>query len=86
MTEKEKYLQMRKETMWTGITLVVLILFWIAAGFGLAGTEVKLFGLPIWAVGGTIGVWLFAMVLVKVLTTIIFKDFPLDEAGEEDRP
>lgn len=86
MTEKEKYLQIRREAMWTGITLVVLILFWLVAGFGLADVDMKLCGLPVWAVGGTIGVWFFAIVLVKLLTTAVFKDFPLEEAGEEEQP
>mgnify|MGYP003333699565 CR=1 FL=1 len=83
MTEKEKYLQICREAMWTGITLVTLILFWLVAGFGLANSSIKVCGLPIWAVAGTFGVWIFAMVLVKLLTTCIFKDFDLDTAGEE---
>ncbi|MCR5176844.1 MAG: YhdT family protein [Anaerovibrio sp.] len=85
MTEKEKYLQIRKEAMWTGITLVVLILFWLVAGFGLSDVDIKIFGLPIWAVGGTVGVWIFAMILVKLLTAFVFKDFDLDATGEEDK-
>lgn len=83
MTEKEKYLQIRREAMWTGITLVVLILFWLLAGFGMADSQLTVLGLPIWAVGGTFGVWIFAMILVKLLTTCIFKDFDLDVAREE---
>lgn len=86
MTEKEKYLQIRREAMWTGIVLAVLILFWLVAGFGLSHVDVRLFGLPIWAVGGTVGVWIFAMVLVKLLTVFVFKDFDLEESGEEERP
>lgn len=84
MTEREKYLQIRREAMWTGITLLVLIIFWYCAGFGLAGCQARLFGLPIWAVGGSIGVWFFALLLVKLLTTFIFKDFDL-EIGKEDK-
>ena len=38
MSEKEKYLQIRREAMWTGITLLILIVFWVLAGFGLAGS------------------------------------------------
>jgi len=84
MTEREKYLQIRREAMWTGITLLVLIVFWYCAGFGLADCQTRLFGLPIWAVGGSIGVWFFALLLVKLLTTFIFKDFDL-EIGKEDK-
>ena len=86
MTEKEKYLQIRKEAMWTGIVLAVLIGFWLLAGFGLSGLDIRVFGLPIWAIGGTVGVWIFAMVLVKLLTAFVFKDFPLEDSGEGDQP
>lgn len=85
MTEKEKYLQIRKEAMWTGIVLAVLIGFWLLAGFGLSGLDIMVFGLPIWAIGGTVGVWIFAMVLVKLLTAFVFKDFPLEDSGEGDQ-
>lgn len=90
MTEKEKYYQIRKEAMWTGITLVVLICFWIFAGFGLSSVDIRVFGLPLWAVTGTFGVWFFAMVLVKLLTTLVFKDIDLEtdtnSSGREGRP
>ena len=36
MTEKEKYRQVRREAVATGIALLVLIVFWLFAGFGLA--------------------------------------------------
>lgn len=85
MTEKEKYLQIRREAMWTGIVLAVLIGFWLLAGFGLSGLDIRFFGLPIWAIGGTVGVWIFAMVLVKLLTVFVFKDFPLEDSGEGDQ-
>jgi len=83
MTEREKYLQIRREAMWTGITLLALIVFWYFAGFGLADSQLRLFGLPIWAVGGSIGVWFFAVLLVKLLTTFIFKDIDLEVTKEE---
>lgn len=85
MSEKEKYLQIRREAMWTGITLLVLIIFWMLAGFGLADVDIKVFGLPLWAVAGTFGVWIFAMVLVKLLTTFVFKDIDLETDGNTSR-
>jgi len=85
MSEKEKYLQIRREAMWTGITLLVLIIFWMLAGFGLADVDIKVFGLPLWAVAGTFGVWIFAMVLVKLLTTFVFKDIDLETYGDTSR-
>ena len=46
----EKYRQVRKEAKATGGLLVLLILFWCFAGFGLSGVDVEMFGLPLWAV------------------------------------
>lgn len=84
MTEREKYLQIRREALWTGLALLILIVFWYLAGFGLANCPTRLFGLPLWAVGGSIGVWFFAMALVKLLTTFIFKDFDLETEEEAE--
>ena len=82
MSEKEKYLQIRREAMWTGFALVILILFWLVAGFGMSHIDVKVFGLPVWAVTGTVGVWIFAMVLVKMLPSLVFQDIDLEPDEE----
>jgi uncharacterized membrane protein YhdT len=79
MTDWEKYQQIRREAAYTGLALLVLILFWCWAGFGLADVELEIFGLPLWAVTSSIGVWLFAIVLVKLLLKFVFRDMPLDE-------
>ena len=50
----EKYRQVRKEAKATGGLLVLLILFWCFAGFGLSGVDVEMFGLPLWAVMGSV--------------------------------
>ena len=83
MTEKEKYGQVRREAIATGIVLLLLILFWLVAGFGLADAGIKVFHLPLWAVMGSIGVWFVAILLVRLLTKTVFRDMPL--AGEEER-
>ena len=83
MTEWEKYQQIRREAAFTGLALLVLILFWCWAGFGLAGVATEIYGLPLWAVASSIGVWLFAIVLVKVLLKFVFRDMPLDDSQEE---
>ena len=40
MTREEKYRQVRREAGATGVLLALIILFWCAAGFGLAGVPV----------------------------------------------
>lgn len=57
MSDYEKYQQIKREAGWTGLALFVLIGFWLAAGFGLSGMEGEVFGLPIWAVTSSLGVW-----------------------------
>lgn len=77
MSELEKFRQVAREARWTFGALFVLIIFWLLAGFGLAGVEGEIFGLPIWAVTSSLGVWFFAIILVKLLTGCIFKDMEL---------
>ena len=79
MTEKEKYRQVCREAAATGIALLILIVFWLFAGFGLSGSTVTIFWLPLWAAASTVGVWLFAIVLVWVLTKWVFKDMDLGD-------
>ena len=56
---------------------------WCWAGFGLAGVDMEIGGLPLWAVTSSIGVWLFAIVLVKILLKFVFRDMPLEDGGKE---
>ena len=83
MTKKDKYRQVQREAIATGIVLVLLILFWLASGFGLAGSDIRIFHLPLWAMMGSIGVWFMAIFLVRILTKLVFRDMPL--SGEEER-
>ena len=84
MTESEKFLQIKKEAKFTAAILVALILFWLFAGFGIQSfTDAKIFGLPLWAIMSTVGVWFAAIAMVKLLTTFVFKDMELAVSSEE---
>ena len=83
MTRKEKYLQMRKEAGYTGLALLLLILFWLLAGFGAAQLDVTVFHLPLWTVTSSIGVWFMAILLVKILTKYVFRDMSLQDEEVE---
>ncbi len=76
-TDIEKYRQMKKEAFFTAVALLALIVFWLLAGFGLSGVEASVFGVPLWAVCSTVGVWFFAVVLVKILLKFVFRDMEL---------
>ena len=82
LTESEKFSLVRREAIYTGLALVGLIIFWLIAGFGLANVDVKIFHLPLWAVAGSIGVWLFAICISYILSHKLFKDIELD--GDEN--
>ena len=81
-TEAEKFSLVRREAIYTGLALAGLIIFWLIAGFGTASSEIKIFHLPLWAVLGSIGVWLVAIVISAILSKVLFKD--IDLGGDDD--
>ncbi len=86
MTAGEKYRQTRREAVGTGWALVVLIVFWCLAGFGLSRVEVRFLHLPLWVWAAVGGSWLLALGLVKYLTARVFRDMDLgEEAGHDER-
>lgn len=83
MTEYEKLRQIKKEALATGVALLTLIIFWCIAGFGMSGIDITVFYLPLWAITGTVGVWLFAIVLSSLLVKFFFKDMDLTEVEDK---
>ena len=82
MTRKEKYRQVRREAIATGLALAALIVYWLFAGFGTAyflDSSIRIAGLPLWVVLGTFGTWAMALVIVVLLLRFVFRDMPLDE-------
>ncbi len=82
MNDAQKFSLVRREAIYTGLALVGLIIFWLIAGFGTASLDVKIFHLPLWAILGSIGVWLVAILISFVLSKILFKD--IDLGGDDD--
>ena len=80
-TDAEKFSLVRREAIYTGLALAGLIIFWLIAGFGTASSEIKIFHLPLWAVLGSIGVWVVAIVISAILSKVLFKD--VDLGGDE---
>jgi len=81
-TYAEKMAQATREAKATAIALAVIVVAWIALGFGLAGSDIRLFHLPIWVVGGTLGVLIVSIVVAAVLRYAVFADFDLDDADD----
>ena len=82
MSDAQKFSLVRREAIYTGLALAGLIIFWLIAGFGTASLDVKIFHLPLWAVLGTVGVWLVAICISAVLSKKLFTD--MDLGGEDD--
>lgn len=83
LNDKEKFNVVKREALYTGIVLAALIIFWIIAGFGMSAVDAKIFHLPVWAFLGTIGVWIFAIVISFILSRKLFKDIDLG-GGDDD--
>jgi len=84
-TYAEKMRQANREAKATVVALVLTVLVWIALGFGLAGAGIEIFHTPIWIIGGTVGTWLFAIVVAVFLSKRVIADVELDdEAGGHD--
>ena len=81
LSDAEKFSLVRREAIYTGLALAGLIIFWLIAGFGTASSEIRIFHLPLWAILGSIGVWLVAILISAILSKILFKD--IDLGGDE---
>ena len=82
LSDAQKFSLVRREAIYTGLALVGLIIFWLIAGFGTSSLDVKIFHLPLWAVLGSVGVWLVAILISAVLSKKLFTD--MDLGGEDD--
>ena len=74
MKRSEQFRQANREAKTTVLATVVVILFWIVSGFGLAGSDIIIFDTPIWVIGGCIVSWLFAVVVAWWLAEYVIKD------------
>ncbi len=82
LSDAQKFSLVRREAIYTGLALVGLIIFWLAAGFGTSSLDVKIFHLPLWAVLGSVGVWLVAILISALLSKKLFTD--MDLGGEDN--
>lgn len=78
-----KLRQCNREALITVAALALTIVVWALLGFGLSGVETRICGIPLWAVAGTMGTWVFAIAVSVVLSKKLFCDFDVEE-GDED--
>ncbi len=79
MTYREKLLQADREAKAAVVCLVLTIVVWLVCGIGLSGLDVKVYGTPLWIIGGTLGTWAFSIVVAVVLGKRVFVDVDLDD-------
>lgn len=74
--------QIRREAAATLAVLLLIILFWLVAGFGAAQIDLVVWSLPLWVITGCIGTWIFAIALVYLLITKVFVDMDLEDDAD----
>ena len=72
--------QANHEAKSTVIGLIIVVVAWIALGFGVAATGAELFHTPLWVITGTVGTWIVAIVVAVVLSKRVIVDTDLDDA------
>lgn len=82
-TYAEKMRQADREAKATIVGLVVVVVAWIALGFGLAGTGIEVFHTPLWVITGTVGTWIVAIMVAVFMSKRVITDDDLDEEVEE---
>lgn len=79
MKRSEKFRQANKEAKATVWVTIAVIIFWWAAGFGLADSNITFWNTPLWVWGGCVGTWIFAILVTIFLTKKVFMNFDLDD-------
>ena len=68
---RQEYLETLKEAKLTTFGLIFLIIFWLMTGILLSNVEIEIYHIPMWAIVGTIGVWITGVTISIVLSKAI---------------
>ena len=85
-TYAEKMKQANREAKATVVALVLTVIVWVVLGFGIAPTGIEVFHTPLWIITGTVGTWLFAIVVAVFMSNRVIADVDLDDEPEPDAP
>ena len=85
MTREEKNAQIRKEARATAILFCICFLWHVGCAYLLSGTGATVWGLPLWWVLSTPGVFVIAVIGVVILLKKVFVNFSLDDESEETK-
>ena len=82
LSRKEKDSQIRKEARATLILFLICFVWNVAFAYGLSGTGARLFGLPVWWLISTPGMFVIAVIGVIYLLKKVFVNFDLEDDEE----
>ncbi len=82
MTPEQKEKQIRKEARATLILFLICFLWNVGFAYGLSGTGARLFGLPLWWLVSTPGMFVIAVIGVVFLLKKVFVNFDLEDTEE----
>ena len=84
MTREEKNRQIRREAKAT-VALFLLCFAWhVGFGYGLSGSSIRIWNLPLWWIVSTPGVFVVAVVGVAFLLKKVFVNFDLETEEDAD--
>ena len=82
LSRKEKDIQIRREARATLILFAICFVWNVAFAYGLSGTGARLFGLPVWWLVSTPGMFVIAVIGVVYLLKKVFVNFDLEDDEE----
>jgi uncharacterized membrane protein YhdT len=82
MTPEQKEKQIRKEAKATILLFLICFIWNVGFAYGLSGTGARLFGLPVWWLVSTPGMFVIAVVGVVILLKKVFVNFDLEDTEE----
>ena len=83
MNREEKDRPIRKEARATLILFLICFIWNVGFAYGLSGTGARLFGLPVWWLVSTPGMFVIAVIGVVILLKKVFVNFDLDDTDED---
>ncbi len=78
----DKMRQANREAKATLVGLAVVVIAWVALGFGVASTGIEVFHTPLWVITGTVGTWIVAIIVAVVMSRRVITDVDLDDVEE----
>lgn len=82
MNREEKDRQIRREARATLILFLICFVWNVGFAYGLSGTGARLFGLPVWWLVSTPGMFVIAVIGVVILLKRVFVNFDLEDTDK----